>query len=145
LNKRGGVQVQKGRKLQKYQCKLPEQCPYRKQCTNSKYGRTIIRYEDEPLKEAMCKVLEHPKARAKCAQRKWMVEPVFSVLRDRQGLRKFHRRGLKKVKIEFALHCVAYNLGRTLRLERRRNVLFLRFFFYQNHDKYVVFGLLWVL
>jgi transposase len=125
LNKRGGVQVQKGRKLQKYQCNLPEPCPYRRQCTRSKYGRTIIRYEDEPLKEAMRTVLEHPKARAKCAERKWMVEPVFSVLRDGQGLRKFHRRGLKKVKIEFALHCVAYNLGRTLRLERRRNVKFL--------------------
>ncbi len=145
LNKRGGVQVQKGRKLQKYQCNLPEQCPYRQQCTSSKYGRTIIRYEDEPLKEAMCKVLEHPKARAKCGQRKWMVEPVFSVLRDRQGLRKFHRRGLKKVKIEFALHCVAYNLGQTIRLERRRNILFLQLFFYQNHGRYVVFGLLWAL
>jgi transposase len=144
LNKRGGVQVQKGRKLQKYQCNLPEPCPYRQQCTHSKYGRTIIRYEDEPLKEAMRKVLEHPKARAKCAQRKWMVEPVFSVLRDRQGLRKFHRRGLKKVKIEFALHCVAYNLGRTLRLERRRNIFFLQLFFCQEHGKYAVYGLLWV-
>ena len=143
LNKRGGVQVQKGRKLQKYQCNLPEQCPYRQQCTSSKYGRTIIRYEDEPLKEAMRKVLDHPKARANCHQRKWMVEPVFSVLRDRQGLRKFHRRGLKKVKVEFALHCVAYNLGRALRLERRRNILFLRIFCYQKHGKYVVFVLLW--
>ena len=142
LHKSRGVQVQQGRKLQQYQCKHPEQCSYREQCTKSKQGRTVIRYEGEELKEAMRKVLEHPLAKARSRQRKWMVEPVFSALKDRQGLTKFHRRGLKKVKVEFALHCIAYNLGCAIRLERRSNALLLRLFCYQEGDKYVVAALL---
>lgn len=144
LHKTRGVQVHQGRKLQKYQCKHPEQCSYKQQCTKSKQGRTIIRFEDDELKEAMRKVLEHPLAKARSRQRKWMVEPVFSALKDRQGLTKFHRRGLKKVKVEFALHCIAYNLGRAIRLERRVNATFLQLFCYQEGDKYVVAALLWL-
>ena len=143
LHKTRGVQVHQGRKLQKYQCKHPEQCPYRQQCTKSKQGRTIIRFEDDELKEAMRKVLEHPLAKARSRRRKSMVEPVFSALKDRQGLTKFHRRGLKKVKVEFALHCIAYNLGRAIRLERRTNPFVFQLFCYQKGDKYVVAALLW--
>jgi transposase len=144
LCKRGGVQVHKGRKLQKYQCDLPADCPCRDSCTGSKQGRTIIRYEDEPLKEAMRKVLAHPKAREKSRRRKWMVEPVFSVLQDRQGLRKFHRRGVGKVKVEFALHCVAYNLGRALRLESQAKVFIFCLFLFHHEDTYALFVLLLV-
>lgn len=43
-----------------------------------------------------------------------MVEPVFSQLRGRQGLNRFRRKGLAGVKVEFALHAMAYNLGRAL-------------------------------
>jgi len=145
LTKRGGVLLQRGRKMQSYRCNLPADCPCKEQCTSSKQGRTIIRYEDDSLKEAMYKVLEHPKAREKSRQRKWMVEPVFSVLRDRQGLRKFHRRGLPKVKVEFALHCVAYNLGRAIRLERRAKLLILPLFLFQERHRCVLFVWLFVL
>ena len=44
-----------------------------------------------------------------------VVEPVFAELRERQGLTRFRRRGLAGVRLEFALHCTAYNLKRTLR------------------------------
>jgi len=125
LRKRGGVHVQQGRRVEKYRCDLPVECPYREQCTKSPQGRTILRYEDEPLKEAMRKVLEHPEAKKRSRRRKWMVEPVFSSLQNQQGLRKFHRRGLKKVRIEFSLHCIAYYLGRALRLESQALGLFL--------------------
>ena len=45
-----------------------------------------------------------------------MVEPVFAELRERQGLKRFHRRGLAGVKVEFSLHCIAYNLKRAQRI-----------------------------
>src|SRR2546428_12079337 len=38
------------------------------------------------------------------------MEPLWADLRERQRLTRFHRRGLAKVKLEFALHCAAYNL-----------------------------------
>jgi hypothetical protein len=37
-----------------------------------------------------------------------MVEPVFSQLRGRQGLQRFRRNGLSAVRVEFALHAMAY-------------------------------------
>ena len=43
-----------------------------------------------------------------------MVEPVFSQLRGRQGLQRFRRNGLSAVRVEFALHAMAYNLGRAV-------------------------------
>ena len=35
---------------------------------------------------------------------------MFAELRQRQRLTRFRRRGLDKVKVEFALHCMAFNL-----------------------------------
>jgi len=49
-------------------------------------------------------------------QRQAMVEPVFSVLRLKQELNCFRRRGLRGTRCEFALHVMAYNLGRALAL-----------------------------
>lgn len=45
-----------------------------------------------------------------------MVEPVFSALRQQQGLSRFRRRGLGGVKREFALHVLAYNMARAVAL-----------------------------
>ena len=107
-----------GRKYHRYRGKSCPGCALRQKCTESSRGRTVKRYEDEALKEAMAEVLQHPKARGHYRKRVGMVEPVFSVLVHRQGLRRFHRRGLKQAKLEFALHCVAYNLGVAVRLEK---------------------------
>lgn len=41
-----------------------------------------------------------------------MVEPVFSALRQQQGLSRFRRPGLAGVKREFSLHALASNLAR---------------------------------
>ena len=38
---------------------------------------------------------------------------VFAELRERLGLKRFRRRGLAGVRLEFALYCSAYNLKRT--------------------------------
>jgi hypothetical protein len=73
-----------------------------------------VRYQGEELKEAMAQVLSQPAARAKYQRRQAIVEPCFAELRERQGLKRFHRRGLKAVRAEFALHCIALNLKRAL-------------------------------
>ena len=61
-------------------------------------------------------IMTHPGAQAVFRQRKAMVEPVFSALRQQQGLSRFRRRGLTGVKREFALHVLAYNLARAVAL-----------------------------
>lgn len=86
-------------------------CPLRAQCTASATApRKIGRYEDEELKEAMALVFEQPQARARYARRSHIVEPVFAELKERQGLKRFRRRGTRGARLEFALHCLAFNL-----------------------------------
>jgi len=63
-------------------------------------------------------VIKQEGAHAAYRQRKAMVEPVFSELGDKQGLNRFRRKGLEKVRTEFSLHVIAYNLGRWLKLPK---------------------------
>ena len=93
-------------------------CERRATCTRAEM-RTIQRAAGQELKEAMRTVMEQPQARRIFAQRKAMVEPVFSHLRERQGLNRFRRRGLAGVRLEFRLHLMAYNLSRALAHARR--------------------------
>ena len=51
----------------------------------------------------MAQVLSQPAARANYQRRRAIVEPCFADLRERQGLKPFHRRGLAAVRAEFAL------------------------------------------
>ncbi|WP_148255451.1 transposase [Aidingimonas lacisalsi] len=69
---------------------------------------------------ALQQIMTHPGAQTVFRQRKAMVEPVFSRLRQQQGLPRFRRRELAGVKREFALHALAYNLARAVALSLYR-------------------------
>ena len=58
----------------------------------------------------MIEVMTQPRARARYRARGAIVERIFAEIRERQGLKRFHRRGLFAVRAEFALHCIAFNL-----------------------------------
>jgi transposase len=105
-----------GKIIRRYRCSECAGCALKSKCTASKAGRSIKRYEHDELKEAMEQVMSQEGARKAYVKRQWMVEPVFGVLRDNQGLRRFHRKGIKKVRLEFALHAVAYNIGRAVKV-----------------------------
>jgi transposase len=92
-------------------------CASRADCTKTA-ARQIRRHPEESLRDGLREVMEHPQARAIFGKRKAMVEPVFSHLREQQGLNRFRRKGLKQVKREFALHIMAYNLSRAVALLR---------------------------
>lgn len=92
-------------------------CPLRDRCTAAKV-RKIKRYPEDEAREALRLVMEQPAAQRTFSQRKAMVEPVFATLRYQQKLDRFRRRGLCAVKCEFALHAMAYNLVRAVRLLR---------------------------
>lgn len=109
--------MESGRAYRLYKCRKRD-CQQRKMCTKAKTGRTVKRYDKDELKEVLTEVMRQPKARKAYRKRQAMVEPVFSTLRGQQGLNRFRRFGSQKVKLEFSLHCIAYNVGRLLRLER---------------------------
>ena len=94
-----------------------ENCASRADCTKTK-ARHIRRHPEETLRDALRQVMEHPQARVLFSSRKAMVEPVFSHLREQQGLNRFRRKGLRQVKREFALHFLAHNLSRAVALLR---------------------------
>jgi hypothetical protein len=93
-------------------------CERRVRCTRGEI-RTIQRAVGQELKEALRTVMAQPQAKQIFAKRKAMVEPVFSHLRERQGLNRFRRRGLAGARLEFRLHLMAYNLSRALAYARR--------------------------
>jgi transposase len=86
-------------------------CALRAQCTTSKQqGRTVKRYEGELIKELMAEVLRQPRARDRYRQRAELAERPHAELRFRQGLTRFRRRGLAGASVDYALHCLAFNL-----------------------------------
>jgi len=90
------------------------QCGFRKLCTKNKKGREITHYEGDEQRQKLRQMMSSHEGKKRYRPRAGMVEPVYSVLKDRQGLRRFRRRGLAKVRLEWALHALAYNLGRYL-------------------------------
>lgn len=56
--------------------------------------------------------LRGPTAREHLRRRKAMVEPVFGVLKQQRGMRRFCRRGLAAVQVEWTLATTAYNITR---------------------------------
>ena len=89
-------------------------CRLRSQCTKAKRGRTIRRTEHDDLKDAQRLVMSQPRAQEAYKPRMGAVEPVFSELREVQGLRRFRRRGPAKARLEFALHALAHNTRKYL-------------------------------
>lgn len=89
-------------------------CALRTQCTRSRHGRRIKRYEGEEFKEGMRQVLANPRARRMYRRRMSIVEPVFAVFREHLGFRRFRRRGLSGVRAETGLYAMALNVKRAL-------------------------------
>ena len=56
--------------------------------------------------------LRSPAGQARYRRRQALVEPVFGILKEQRGMRRFRLRGLGKVRVETALACAAFNLTR---------------------------------
>jgi hypothetical protein len=69
----------------------------------------------DPAHHRMRRKLRDPAGRATYTRRKAIVEPVNGVLKEQRGMRRFRRRGLAKVAVEWALATTAYNLTRMWR------------------------------
>jgi hypothetical protein len=54
--------------------------------------------------------------RARYKQRQQTIEPVFGIIKEAIGFRRFSLRGQGKAALEWTLVCVAYNLRRLHRL-----------------------------
>jgi len=92
-----------------YKCKDCPSCKKRLLCTRQKY-RTISIEDRKVLLDQMRNRLQTEIGRKKYLQRLWTTEPVFGHLKYNLGYRHFFLRSLKKVKGEFRLMCIGWNL-----------------------------------
>lgn len=94
-----------------YECDGCQDCPLKSQCTKAKGNRRIQvsfqliefrRRARENLTSALGKELRV----RRCVE----VETVFGHIKHNMGFRRFHLRGLKKVRTEWGLVCIAHNM-----------------------------------
>ncbi len=86
-------------------------CPLKPQCTQAKGNRQIrISHQLLAYRQQARENLTSEEGRALRAARSVEVETVFGHLKHNQGFRRFHLRGLKKVKTEWGLVSIAHNM-----------------------------------
>lgn len=103
-----------GRGLRYYRASHCKDCALKKQCTRNQGNRTITREDNEGLMEAMAqRMQEQPE---KFAQRKLLAEHPFGTIKRWFGYTHFLLKGLAKVRTEWSLMTLVYNLKRVLKL-----------------------------
>jgi transposase len=103
-----------GRELKYYRARGCARCPLKAQCTRNKANRTITREANEHLMEAMAQRMKQQPAKFRL--RKALVEHPFGTLKRWFGYTHFLLKGLTKVRTEWSLMTLAYNLKRVLNL-----------------------------
>ena len=89
-------------------------CALKARCTRNKESRRITRWEQEGILDAMAqRVNDHPELRTR---RKAIVEHPFGSMKRGMDQGYFLMRGLVKVRSEFSLTVLAYNLKRVINL-----------------------------
>jgi len=78
-------------------------------------GGRLRQHAVAPAHRRMRQKLRDPAGRRIYQRRKAIVEPVFGVLKEQRGMRRFARRGLMQVAVELTLAATAYNLTRLWR------------------------------
>jgi len=106
-----------GRRLQQviYRGVCCESCPKKVLCTKDKVRRLTIDRR-KILVDVMRERLRTEEGQRKYQKRLHTVEPIFGHLKYNLGYRQFLLRTIEKVKGEFRLMCIGYNLKRMNRL-----------------------------
>jgi len=99
--------------LRRYWTNTCQSCTIKHSCTTGK-ERRITRWEHEHVLEAVQRRLdEHPE---KMRQRRETVEHPFGTIKSWMGSTHFQMKTLKHVGTEMALHVLAYNMKRVMRI-----------------------------
>ncbi len=107
---------EKGREIRYYRTNACNTCALKSRCTRNKGSRTITREENEHLMEAMAARMKQQPGKFKL--RKTLAEHPFGTIKRWFGYTHFLLKGLEKVRCEWSLTTLAYNLKRVLNLVR---------------------------
>ncbi|MCX6646358.1 MAG: IS1182 family transposase [bacterium] len=97
-----------------YRCKKRD-CPSRLQCTKNKQGRSIKIGKHHAAMVRQREKQRDSEMRRLLAARKTIVEPVFGIIKEVFGLRRWSVIGIEKVRAVWSLICTAFNLKKMYR------------------------------
>ncbi|MGH7701836.1 MAG: IS1182 family transposase, partial [Gemmatimonadales bacterium] len=106
--------VESGRTIKNYRTRACGRCALRPRCTRNQDGRKLTRWVHEDLLDAMAQRLAQQPARFR--QRKALAEHPFGTMKRGMDQGDFLLKGLAKVRGEFSLTTLAYNLKRVINL-----------------------------
>lgn len=89
-------------------------CSRKEQCTSSRYGRTVYRYDNQDYRDQYKQRMRTVQAQQKNQTRKTIIEHVFGSWKLWMGKNPLLLRGRKHVATEMALWTMVYNLKRLL-------------------------------
>ena len=101
-----------------YRCRSFRTCPVREQCSKDQGGRSV---ERSPYADVMHRQKEKqsmPVKKELLKQRMRIVEPVFAVVKERLGFRRYTTGGLDNVRSQWSFICAVVNLLRLYPLWR---------------------------
>ena len=115
---------QKKYKVSVYRCHHRKDCPESINCSREKRGRSIELLPHHKVLQRQIRKQKEPGNKEILAKRKQIVEPVFGIIKEVLGFRRFTVRGLEKVKTQWALICAAFNLRKLFKVWKAGKLLF---------------------
>ncbi len=104
---------EKGLSMRRYWTNVCQHCAIKEQCTTGKERRIRRWQHEDVLEEVQQRLDEHPE---KMRQRRETVEHPFGTIKYWMGYTHFQMKTLKHVATEMALHVLAYNLKRVMKI-----------------------------
>jgi hypothetical protein len=99
--------------VRRYQCRDCSGCPVKDQCTQSSGNRVIqVSPELVRLRDQAARNLRSERGVELRARRGCEVESVFGHLKHNRRFRRFHLRGLEKVRTELGILSIAHNMSK---------------------------------
>ena len=116
-NKTEATEAGYQRTISRYQAQNCNGCPIHGQCHKSKDNRIIeVSHRLNELKARVRERLLSEQGEIHRRKRSIDVEPVFGILKQNKGFRRFLLKGLDKVNIEFGLLAMAHNLKKLAKM-----------------------------
>lgn len=102
---------QKNKAIRVYKGEECSGCKVQSACTRQRGGIRYIKvFPYEVERKAIREKMKTQRAKELYALRSRTMEPMFGDIKENKGMRGFLTRGLKKVRTEFNLACIASNL-----------------------------------
>jgi hypothetical protein len=119
----------RGRVARYYQSKNCDGCSIRESCTDSKYGRTKLRYINQEFRDSYRQKMQQLNSIEKIKLRKQIVEHPIGTIKMWLGKNPILMRGINKVKTEINIVTLGYNLLRIFNIDGFEKLL-------ENIEKY---------